>query len=241
MECWRKRERIEGGKKRGESGDHHRLLALGIHMFKVTTAYDSLHISASITVTNTCIMLKENVTENRSRMHHRSFSAQTCESVFQPLELSSNPASSNVTLVNNPPIYQHHYQDSRINNPYQTLNGTIRIVERRNRLKQEGHQPRCSSVPVCTSRVQKSEDSGMGDYLTTGMNDSPTSVLRGVAPWMATEEKAVGIKKDSRNRIKHYAHSIRDHLLPLWGQVDFNGKPPPHPLSTHIHPLPEQW
>nr|CDS23260.1 cytohesin guanine nucleotide exchange [Echinococcus granulosus] len=186
-------------------------------------------------------MLKENVTENRSRMHHRSFSAQTCESVFQPLELSSNPASSNVTLVNNPPIYQHHYQDSRINNPYQTLNGTIRIVERRNRLKQEGHQPRCSSVPVCTSRVQKSEDSGMGDYLTTGMNDSPTSVLRGVAPWMATEEKAVGIKKDSRNRIKHYAHSIRDHLLPLWGQVDFNGKPPPHPLSTHIHPLPEQW
>lgn len=185
--------------------------------------------------------MSENVTEKRSQMHRRSLSAHTCESIFQPFDLSSEPASSNVTPVSNVPTYQHRNQTLRISNPYQTLNGTIRVVERRNRLKQEEREPRCSSVPVYTSKPEKGEGDEMGDGLITGIGDSPSSVLRGVAPWMATEEKAAAIKKDRRNRMKRNVNSIRDHVLPLWGQVNFDGKPPLHPPSTHIYPLPEQW
>ncbi|VDM26781.1 unnamed protein product [Hydatigera taeniaeformis] len=179
--------------------------------------------------------------ENRSRMHQRSFSAQTCDTIFKPCEYISILTSTSATPVNKTPNYQQPGQAYLTTNTYPTPNGNIRVVERRTRLKQEEREPRSSSVPVYKFTRDKAEGEEVRDTIIPSMDDSPTSVLRGVAPWMAAEERAAVIKKDRRNRMKQNVHTIRDHMLSSWGQVNFDGKPPRHPSATHVYPSPELW
>lgn len=170
-------------------------------------------------------MYRTNKSTNFDKTHRRSLSAQTCETSFLPFDYSSSTVSRSITPVNH--SHLNTSNNSNSNNSSQRPVGTIRIIDRRHRLNREEREARSSSVPIAQSR--------------NGEADSPTNPIQGVASWVSGEDEAATLKRDRIMRMKRSVHNLRERMLPSYGHVNLNGKPPTYPSPNHIDYIHEQW
>ncbi|VDO13106.1 unnamed protein product [Rodentolepis nana] len=124
----------------------------------------------------------------------------------------------------------------KTNNPQQ-LSGPVRIIDRRNRLKQVEREPRSSSVPICKERASPSRR----NRVKVSIDDSRRTNRTNVVSWNVAEEDSVSSGKNSFAHARRNIQTIRDRFFPPSSQNALNGKPPPYNSTNHIDFSQDRW